>query len=173
MELQGGRKRLALIAAIAVAALGIAATVAVLLVNRHTGESTAAVAGHASAASGSTMSPTATPQPSDVFVQVPGGPVPAGAVAVVRQLVSGTPTQQRAALSAAAAAALPASSGPIYPPGESLTLDADSWRSDTGFANATGVLVDSTGVSQHVEVGFIADPGHAGGWLVVSEGPIQ
>ncbi|NUP46730.1 MAG: hypothetical protein HOW97_05370 [Catenulispora sp.] len=119
--------------------------------------------------SGTVTAARSSPASGAPFAQSPGGPPPSGAASAVQQLVTGTPEQQRAALSAAAAAALPDDGGPLYPAGSKLTLDADGWRQEGDYANATGMLADPSGTRVRVEVGFIAAPDQPGAWKVTFE----
>jgi hypothetical protein len=166
---QNRRRRLALIAAAAVVA---AATVIALILlvwpTHHPADKAPTAQVPSKGVSVSSASASPSPSLAPTFAQVPGGPVPASAAAVARQLVTGTPDQQRAALTAAAAAAL-SGSGPLFPVGSSLTLDSDGWRQDGDFANATGVLADPSGKQTRAEIGFMADPDHPGAWKVTFE----
>jgi hypothetical protein len=98
----------------------------------------------------------------------PGGPVPAAAADAVRQLLSGTPAQQRAVLTTDLASALP-QSGTLFPAGSTLTLDENSWRQTDGYANARGSLSEPGSAAVQVEVGFMAGQAPAGAWLVTFE----
>lgn len=95
----------------------------------------------------------------------PGRPVPAAATA--RRLVSGTPAQQRAALSSSMAAVLP--QGTLFPAGSTVTLDSDGWHQAGDYANALGTLSEPGVSVQPVEIGFV---GVGGQWLVTFEEPL-
>src|SRR5205823_2860633 len=111
------------------AAVAVVATASILLLAHQGSDRRTPVAARPPTTAGTTV--------GTAFAQVPGGPVPNTAAAVAQQLVTGTPEQQRAALSAAAAAALPAGTTSLFPAGSRLTLDADGWRQQGDFANAT------------------------------------
>jgi hypothetical protein len=97
-----------------------------------------------------------------------GRPVPAGATATARSLVSGTQAQQRAALSPALAAVLPR--GMLFPAGSTLKLDAGTWHQVGDYANAAGTLSEPGASARPVEIGFI----RAGSrWLVTFEEPLE
>ena len=120
---------------------------------------TALAAGSLTACSGT---PAASPSPSPSAS--PGLPVPAAAVATVKQLVSGNEAQQRAALWPNLAAVLPA--GAVFPAGSALALDSDSWHQSGSYANATGMLSEPGKSPRLVEIGFIRS---GGSWLVTFE----
>jgi hypothetical protein len=98
----------------------------------------------------------------------PGKPVPAGAAAVARKLVTGTEAEQRAALTPALAAVLPA--GAMFPSGSTISLDSDSWEQSGQYANATGMLTEPGSAPTPVAVGFVEN---GGAWLVTFEEPLS
>jgi hypothetical protein len=99
------------------------------------------------------------------IVYRPGGPVPASAPATVRLLVSGSSSQQRAALSPGLAAVLPV--GTLFPAGSTLDVDRMGWRQTGGYADMTGRLHEPDSETQRVEIGFVEQA--ADRWLVTFE----
>jgi hypothetical protein len=98
----------------------------------------------------------------------PGRPVPAAAAATARKLVTGTAAEQRAALSPALAAVLPA--GAMFPPGSTISLGSDSWEQAGQYANVTGELTEPGSAAAPVAIGFVEA---GGGWLVTFEEPLS
>lgn len=94
----------------------------------------------------------------------PGVAVPAAALDTARNLVTGTPDQQRAAVAPELASVLP--SGTLFPSGAALTLDATGWHQAGAYANATGTLRLPGHAPQRVELGFTQQ---SGSWLVTFE----
>jgi len=90
--------------------------------------------------------------------------VPAGARNAAKQLVTGTPDQQRAVITPELAAVLP--TGTLFPTGSSLTLDTTGWHQAGNYANATGMLHLPGQAPQRVEIGFAQ---RSGSWLVTFE----
>lgn len=90
--------------------------------------------------------------------------MPAAAATTCRQLVSGTATQQRGALTPELASTVPG--GALFPPGSHLALDATSWHDTGAYANVTGVLSAVGQPNQHVEIGLVQRDGR---WLVTFE----
>ncbi|GEM_PF-4461917 len=109
-----------------------------------------------------------SPTPGHRVLFGPGQPVPPAAAAVATTLVSGTPTQQRAALVKPLAASLPADAVP-YPPGCTITMDANSWQQTGTSAHATAVVTNPGTSPQHIEIGFFQDHGS---WFVTYTGPL-
>ena len=110
------------------------------------------------------LSPSPPASSSATLDLSPGEPVPADGAATCQRLVTGTPQEQRAALTPQLAAMLPA--GPLFPSGAMLALDATGWHRSGDYANATGTVRHADGSSQRVEIGLSH---HSGSWLVTFE----
>lgn len=108
---------------------------------------------------------SATAQPAALgSLYRPGQSVPPAAAATARDLVTGTETEQRAALSPSLAAVLP--HGVLFPAGSTIALDENSWHQAGGYANAIGTLSEPGASAQPVEIGFASSNGT---WLVTFE----
>jgi hypothetical protein len=108
------------------------------------------------------------PAASKLATPATGGSAPAGALATVRQLASGTSaTAQRAALTPELAAQLPA--GRLFPAGTVFAPDAGSWAQSGGYAHLTGLLTVPGQAPSRVEVGLML---RGTQWLVTFEGQL-
>ncbi|MFB7447513.1 hypothetical protein [Streptomyces sp. NPDC056194] len=91
----------------------------------------------------------------------PGGPLPAQAADVARDLASSDAATQRAALTPELDQALAA--GRLLPEGTRIDLSDDSWHEDNGYANAQATLTKPGKPAQHVLIGFAK---RSTGWRV-------
>ncbi|MEU0629159.1 hypothetical protein [Streptomyces sp. NPDC005989] len=82
----------------------------------------------------------------------PGGPPPAQAAAVVRDLTSNGADTQRGALTPELDEALVG--GRLLPKGTRIDLTRDTWHEADGYANAQATLTKPGEASQQVLIGF-------------------
>ena len=101
--------------------------------------------------------------PTGVARYLPGGPLPAQALAVCQQVVSGAPDQQRAALVPDLDRQLPP--GPLFPPGATVSMENTSWHQDDQYENAFGTVHRPGKPDQRIEFGFVRQA--SGQWLVI------
>jgi hypothetical protein len=104
---------------------------------------------------------------TDEELLAPGGPPPAGVLETV-ELLNGDSEAQRRALDPDLAAGLAEQSveDPVVPPGSTVELDGDGWRSEIeGFGVASGRLVSEDGEATAVEIAFTED---GGTWFVTA-----
>ena len=93
-----------------------------------------------------------------------GPATPPAAAAVAKQLVTGSEQEQRAMLAPGLDQDLPA--GALFPPGSTITLDAQGWHQAGDYAATAATLREPGAPDTRVEIGFMQVSGQ---WRVTFE----